>query len=100
MKEESITFNGKEAEFLTAEAIKHAVDMLGKIDPINDVFSLEHNSSKEDLLKVFNAFEITKDSENYHSILFGMPIYKRNYIPVGEIWTVNKAGKVLNKFKI
>ena len=100
MKEETVTFSGIQAKPLTAEDIKHAVDMLGKIDPINDVFSLSHNCEKKELLKAFNAFEITKDSENYHSILFGMPVYKKSYVPKGEVWTVNREGKVLNKFKI
>lgn len=96
--EEHVTFSGVEASKITAESLMSAVDLLNKYKPKELEVELSHNCEKEDFIKALGIQE--KKDEPFMSSLFGMRVYRKSYIPLGEIWLVDKNGQVLEKYKI
>ena len=99
MKEENITFSGKEASVLDLDTIKKAIDNLTSNTPIEKFGTqLSHNCDEAELLKVLGVEKTTSEYNvgNY----YGLPVFKKSWVPLGEIWLQDKDGKVIQKFNI
>lgn len=94
MKEENVTFNGKEAEKLFSIAeLATVVSMFEGGKP--DVAQITHNCLNTQLLEQFGSVNIGDAKDVY----FGLPVYRRGWVPLGEVWLEDKDGKVIRKFK-
>lgn len=95
MKDENVTFSGKEAEKLFSVAeLSTVVKMLESGKP--EIARLTHNCTNTALLDLFGSVEIGDSKDAY----FGLPVYRRGWVPLGEIWLQDKNGQVLRKFSI
>lgn len=94
MIEENITFSGQEAEKLTDKAIKSL-----RVYSIDDIAQISHNVDKEKFIQALGLVE-NSTIESKNPCLFGVPVYVKKYIPLGEIWLQNRDGKVIKKFSI
>lgn len=95
MDDSNVTWSGQEAEQLFSVAeLATVVKMLEGGKP--DVAQITHNVSNTKLLDMFGQVEIGDSKDSY----FGLPVYRRGWVPLGELWLQDKDGKVIRKFSI
>ena len=71
-----------------------AIRMLEDCNPT--ILKVLQNCSPEQLAKVFGE-PMQGTSKD---IIFGVPVYERKFVPLGELWFTDKEGHVLRKFKL
>lgn len=100
MKNETVTFSGKESTKIDIDSIKNAIGLIQPPDP-RAVHHFLHNCTEEDLDKIFGK-EVDGDSVAPEQLrrYIGMQIRKERFVVVGEIWAMDKTGRVLQKFRI
>lgn len=92
--ETNVTFSGKEASEISVAELSQLVKMFDGGEPI--VHHISHNCSNTALLETFGSVDIGDTKDGY----FGLPISKKSWIPLGELWLQSKEGKVIQKFSI
>ena len=96
IKGENVSFTGKEAEKLfSVKELNEVYKLLaagGK--PIID--HITHNCTNTTLLDLFGVVDIGDTKSGY----FGLPVYRRGWVPLGEIWMQDREGKVIRKFSL
>lgn len=96
--EEAVTFNGQQASHISFKAIKEAMD---SVDSIGEpkIHHLLHRCTEQQWESITGKQEkVDTDSEYSKSVLYGWPVYERSYVPLGEVWLMDKDGKVIEKF--
>jgi hypothetical protein len=94
MNDETITFTGQEATQISFEQIDETIRKVNvSTSRLNHVLA---NCTLEQLERFFGAM-VEGDAK---SVLFGCPLYQKNYVPKGEIWFMDKEVKVINRFKL
>lgn len=97
MKEENVTFGGQEASLITAKELSELVKMMDAgAEPNHAINFVFENLTEEQRDKLFGS----KAEFDERAILYGFPIYRKSWVPLGEIWMMNKKGEVIKKFKI
>jgi hypothetical protein len=96
MKEENITFSGKEASIVNLDSIVNAIASIPKMEEPR-IEQISHNCSDTEFLELFDIKEKTESSI---APWFGLPVYSKKYIPLGEVWLQDKEGKVIKKYKV
>lgn len=93
--EENITFSGKEAEKLfSVGELSTVVKMLEGCLP--EVNCMLHNCSNTALLEQFGHVDIGDSEGSY----YGLPVRKRKFVPLGEIWLMDKDAQIIRKFSL
>lgn len=91
--EENVTFSGKEPEKLfSMDELATIVKMLEGSKP--EVAQITHNCTNMQLLEKFGHVAIGDAKDVY----FGLPVYKRGWVPLNEVWLQNDKGEVIRKF--
>lgn len=91
----SVDFGGKEAEALySTSELAQVIKMFEGGLP--EITRMSHNCSNTQMLDSFGSVDIGDAKDSY----FGLRVYKRNYVPLGEIWLQDKEGKVVRKFSL
>ncbi len=95
-KEENITFSGKEAEQLSIKELEICYRLLeAGGEPVISKIIENLTEEKEKLL--FNQFP-KKEFES-KDILYGLPVLRKKYVPLDELWFVDKNGRPIRRFK-
>ena len=94
----SVSFEGKEAETLQSHEVEIAVRILndGGSPKITTIFE---NLSEEKMEQFTKNFE-KSESKNAVEMLCGIPILKKKWVPLNEVWMIDKDGKIIRKFKL
>ncbi len=86
------TSNNKTDKLLTSKELEQAINLL-------------HDGSEEPLIHhidqsvgVLQSILSRKGVNNAVTILYGIPIYERNYVPENEFWLIDKNNKIIRKF--
>jgi len=99
MFEEHITFNGKEAAPISSSMMADAIKLLGNRNP-DDVATLLHhiveNCSADQLERIFGP---VLEGDGI-SVMSGIPVHKRSWVPLGEMWMMDRGGHLLKRFKL
>ena len=92
--EENVTFGGKEAEPLSVKELATVMSMLNGSKP--EVHHISHNCSNSILLEHFKHVDIGDSKDSY----YGLPVYKKTWVPLGELWLQDQKGNVIRKFSL
>ena len=90
MKDEmntNITFSGKEPSEITFKELEELIGLFDGDEPA--IHHILENCTKEQLESVFGK----KVEGGARDVLFGLPIYERKFVPLGEVWLMDKDGK-------
>lgn len=92
-------FSGQEARAISKKDLLNAVEILKKDLPPCDQL-LDHITQNCSLEQVELLFGKITEEGYAASVLYGVPVYKRRYMPLGELWFIAQDGSVLGKYKI
>ena len=93
---ENVTFSGQEAEkLLSFDALSDLINALDK-SPEPKLARITHNCLESTLLKEFGDVIAGGVDSTY----YGTPVYRRAYVPLGEVWLQDKNGQVIKKFSL
>jgi hypothetical protein len=90
----NVTFSGQDAEPISTKELDTIIKMFD--GGIPEIHQLSHNCENNQLLKTFGVVDVGAANDSY----FGLPVYKKGWIPLGEIWLQDKDGHVIGKFSI
>ncbi len=98
MKEISTLSSGTEAKPLTKEDLENTIqklrDMMPIVPPLID--KILHNCSESQLESVFG--ETKTEAAHTMVSLYGMPVLETQLVPDGEVWAVDRNGKLIKRF--
>lgn len=93
---------------LTEETLHHLINSLQNNYFDNSIFKFpeefaphhfEQNGCEE---KIRKTFGFTADDKCTPSVAYisGYPVYTRSYVPIGEMWTCSKSGRIIKRVKL
>lgn len=95
---EQVTFNGVHPSEVSLPAIRKAINLLRTL-PANVIDHIIHHMSDEQIGTLFkNQATKHSDFESSKDVLYGLPVLKKSYVPLGEMWMMDKDGHVISKF--
>ena len=102
VEEKHVTFSNQKAKALSVEQLIEAVESLEKntLDKSLIVSQISHNCEKEKFLTKLDILDGSAVGGPIKIDFFGMPVYKRPYVPKDEVWFINQYGRVIKKFSI
>lgn len=93
----TLKFEGQEAsKVLTYEQLVYAIGKTGVVSSVHPLHHINQNCTDEELKMVFGE----KISGDAKTALFGIPVFKKNWVPMSDIWMCNKDGEILQKFSV
>ena len=88
----NVDFGGKEANSLSWKKLQEVIGLLDDSEP--EIHHIFQNCTPKQLESIFGEKKVgtTRD------VLFGIPIYEKRWIPHGEVWLIDKSGKVIQRY--
>ena len=90
-------YSGDEAETLSIESILSTIESLKKNQKSSYPIMADviHNVSPYKMNKFFERKE-----DGSVKMLYGIPVAKRTYVPLDEMWLIDNKGEIISKYKI
>jgi len=93
----TLNFEGQEASRLNLKDLEAAIGLLDKVKPPVASAILENLS--EDKMKIFKEQFRPTEYPTIQTMVYGIPVYTKKFVPLNEFWFVDKEGQVIKKFK-
>lgn len=95
----NVSFGGQEASRINVYQMMKAIEKIAFPTKDDAVHHLKHNGCEEFFFK--HCVDVPGTVEaGARTALYGLPVYERNYVPLGKIWMCDRHGRPLKKFKI
>ena len=100
MNLEDVTFGGQQASNISLKAIREAIGLIKSSGEPRIHHILHHCTEAQWESLIGKQEKVYTEPEYSKNVLYGLPVYEKSYVPLGEVWMMDKDGKVIQKFSI